>query len=333
MVKKIFISLFLFFSAVTAFAQDVTVKAFTDTTDYWVGDRIKYTIRVTSPKDVSILNVAFRDSISNLEVWGIDEPVVENTGQGKITSFGYTLSRFDSATITIPPIPVYYRTGKDGKTNKFPYMTPEQAANDPTIKTVFSNPVIFQIHLVTVNIQEDIKDIKEPVTIPMDWKVIVLLILIVLLLAGLGYYLYQRYRRKKEILPAKRIVILPPHVVALNALKQLEDKKLWQEGKVKEYHSEITGIIRKYFEERFHLPALELTTSEVMLHLRNIPDDAARKILNTTYNFLSNADLVKFAKYTPMNIINEEMMKQAYEIINVTSIPVQQETISGEKNV
>jgi hypothetical protein len=70
-----------------------------------------------------------------------------------------------------------------------------------------------------------------------------------------------------------------------------------------------------------------------MLHLRNLPDEAARKILNITYNFLSNADLVKFAKYTPMNIINEEMMKQAYEIIKITSTPIQQETTTGENNV
>ena len=41
-------------------------------------------------------------------------------------------------------------------------------------------------------------------------------------------------------------------------------------------------------------------------------------IMETTYNFLSNADLVKFAKFKPMASINEEMMKQAIEIVERT---------------
>jgi len=333
MVKKIFLCMVLLLSAVNIFAQEVTVKAFTDTSDYNVGDRIKYTVKVTSPKDVQILNVAFRDSIKNVEVWSIDEPVVENTDNGKTTTYNYVLSRFDSALVTIPAIPVYYRTGKDAEKYKMPYITAKQAAADPSIKTALSNPVSFMVHLVVVNVKEEIRDIKEPVTIPLDWKIIALFVLIGLIILGTAYYFYMRYRRKKNNIPAKRIIILPPNVIALNSLKELEDKKLWQDGKIKEYHTEITGIIRKYFEERFHLPAPELTTSEVMLYLRNIPDEAAPKILNTTYNFLSNADLVKFAKFTPMNIVNEEMMKQAYEIVTVTSTPVQPETNTGEKNV
>jgi hypothetical protein len=102
----------------------------------------------------------------------------------------------------------------------------------------------------------------------------------------------------------------------MTALNHLEEEQLWQKGKVKEYHSNITGIIRGYFEERFNLPALELTTSEQMQQLRNVK--AAEIILDETDKFLTNADLVKFAKFNPLPTVNDEMMKQAKNIVTKT---------------
>ncbi|MCW8996874.1 MAG: hypothetical protein OQK77_13755, partial [Psychromonas sp.] len=103
--------------------------------------------------------------------------------------------------------------------------------------------------------------------------------------------------------------------------------QLWQKGKVKEYHSNITGIIRGYFEERFNLPALELTTAEQMQQLRNV--SAAGNILETTNQFLNNADLVKFAKFNPLPSVNDEMMKQAKDIVTKT-IPKEPEKVLEE---
>ena len=61
---------------------------------------------------------------------------------------------------------------------------------------------------------------------------------------------------------------------------------------------------------------MELPTSEVIALLSR--KRKAKPSLNTTYDFLSNADLVKFARFTPLGSVNEEMMKQAYEIVNKT---------------
>ncbi|NLH61951.1 MAG: hypothetical protein GX452_11155, partial [Ignavibacteriales bacterium] len=76
------------------------------------------------------------------------------------------------------------------------------------------------------------------------------------------------------------------------------------------------------------LPALELTTSEVLDLMNKNPE--AKAITDVTADFLNNADMVKFAKYIPMDKINEEMMTQAKEIVNRT-IPAVEE--SGEQNV
>jgi hypothetical protein len=141
--------------------------------------------------------------------------------------------------------------------------------------------------------------------------------LIVLIAIEAAYYLFRRYKQRKAEQPViKKIIQIPSHVRALSALDKLESEQLWQKGKVKEYHSNITGIIRGYFEERFNLPALELTTSEQMQQLKTVP--SAENILSITNEFLNNADLVKFAKFIPLPSVNEEMMKQAKEIVNST---------------
>jgi hypothetical protein len=164
---------------------------------------------------------------------------------------------------------------------------------------------------------KEIKDVKDPIRIPPDWRIVALWVSGILLLLALFLFLYIRYMRKKKEAPVKRTIPkVPAFVVALNPLNELEKEKLWQNGYVKEYHSKITEIIRRYFEDRFNLPALELTTTESVNILKERYD--ARHILQVTDQFLQNADLVKFAKYIPLNSVNEEMMKQAYQIVEQT---------------
>ncbi|MFA4924278.1 MAG: hypothetical protein WC557_08820, partial [Ignavibacteriaceae bacterium] len=57
------------------------------------------------------------------------------------------------------------------------------------------------------------------------------------------------------------------------------------------------------------------------------------EIIPLTKDFLQNADMVKFAKFIPLNEINEAMIKQARQIVTVTIPAAKQEQKSGEQNV
>lgn len=297
MVRKIFVLLLITF--VSVFSQNIKVKSYTDTTDYNVGDYIKYTISIEHNKNTSVTKPVLKDTSLKLDIIRSDSPV-EKEDNGKIvTEFSYILSGYDSIETAIPSFPIRYKQVNEGE------------------KLIYTAPVNVRVHTLKVNTQEDIKDIKDPLTIPLDWKIILLWILIILLLAAVIYYLYNKYfRNRKTEAPAPKKIIIPADIEALSSLDNLEKKQLWQKGQVKEYHSEITEIIRLYFEKRFNLPALELTTSEVNTQLRL--KSGATKIIDLTNDFLSNADLVKFAKYQPDFNLNEEMMKQAKEIIERT---------------
>ena len=308
MVKR-FIYSFLFLVNTLIYGQGLRVKAATDTTEYKVGDAVNYTLTIEYDKKIGIIPPQIKDSLKGVEVLQILPPVTTEDKDKKTTVIKAVVSRYDSSVVTIPPIAIKYKL-----LNKPDEKLSDQ---DTTLKTLLSYPVTFSVRTVKVNTQAEIKDVKNPESIPLDWRWIALWILLALISVGGGWYLYQwNQKRKAGLANIPKKIILPPHVEALNALKDLENKQLWQKGMVKEYHSEITEIIRSYFEKRFSLPALELTTTEVNLQLSQRRE--AGKIIDITNEFLNNADLVKFAKFKPDNLVNAEMMKQAVEIVNRT---------------
>jgi len=292
-------------------AQSVSVLASVDSSDYLVGDYINYTLEIRAEKNIQITTPFIRDSLKAVEIIKEIPPLSMEENNIKSTTINYIISYYDSGSVTISPIAIRYKV---------------QGSNEE--KIVFSNPVTFSVHTLQVDQQAEIKDVKDPLTIPLDWKFILLISLIVIIILVAVYYLYRRYKKKKAEQPVKKKIIrIPAHVRALSALDNLENEKLWQKGMVKEYHSNITGIIRGYFEERFNLPALELTTSEQMQQLKRVR--TAENILSITNEFLNNADLVKFAKFIPLPSVNEAMMKQAKEIVNST-IPKDTELVEEE---
>lgn len=298
MVKKIFILLCVF--GVSAFSQNIKVKAFTDSTDYSVGDYIKYTVSVEHNKNIVVSKPVLKDSAFKLDIISAAAPAEKEENGKTITEFQYILSGYDSINTVIPPFPVRYKQG-----------------TDTSLAIIYTPPVDVRVHTLKVDVQKDIKDIKDPLTIPLDWRLIILWILIIAAVIYAAYYFWKKYfRNRKKVVPEPKKIVIPPDVEAFAALDNLEKQQLWQKGMVKEYHSEITEIIRLYFEKRFNLPALELTTSEVNIQLRM--KAGAADIIELTNDFLSNADLVKFAKYQPAFNVNEEMMRQAKEIVEST---------------
>jgi hypothetical protein len=307
---KYFILLLLL--SINLSAQSISAYASVDSSDYLVGDYITYSLEIRADKNIEITTPFIRDSLKKFEFIKELPSLINEEDNIKSTTYRYIISFYDSASVTISPIAVRYKIKGDDEE-----------------KVVLSNPVTITVHTVPVEQQSDIKDVKEPLTIPLDWKFILLIAGIVIIVLALAYYLYRRYKKKKAEQPIKKKIIrISAHVRALSALSNLENEKLWQKGLVKEYHSKITGIVRGYFEERFNLPALELTTSEQMQQLKKV--SSAESILSTTNEFLNNADLVKFAKFQPLPSVNETMMKQAKEIVTQT---ISNEQVQVEEEV
>jgi len=159
--------------------------------------------------------------------------------------------------------------------------------------------------------------IEEPVKLS-DYLIYFIIIGVVFVL-GLLYWWFTKYQEKKaqEIIAAPVPIIIPPaHKVAMSKLEDLRTQQLWQEGKVKEYQSELTYIVREYLENRYDILALESTTDEIInKFLKGLLDGDD---VNSLQRILQVADLVKFAKAKPDEDIHESFMNEAVRFVEKT---------------
>lgn len=187
--------------------------------------------------------------------------------------------------------------------------------------TVFleSTARLLQVKGVDVDIEQDIKDIKPLFRIPYSWRDFLPYVLALLILAALVYFVvnYLKKRKKTE----KQVELwdkpeVPAHIAALSRLEMLNRKELWQQGHIKQYYSELTMILRKYISKRFHIQAIEMSTTEIMNILpSSLTEDSAIALVR---DILLTADLVKFAKFRPEDQEHVRTMEDAMDFVKTT---------------
>ncbi|MBL4657120.1 MAG: hypothetical protein JKX73_03910, partial [Flavobacteriales bacterium] len=164
-----------------------------------------------------------------------------------------------------------------------------------------------------------IKDIKAPLGVPYTWDEFIphgIAAIVTILLALLGMYLYKKWKNRPVKVIVEKVIVRDPHLIALEDLAALEQKKLWQQESIKQYYTELTDIIRTYIENRFEIIAMEMTTDEIMESMNYVVvSPACREKL---HQLLMIADMVKFAKSKPIGSEHELCMANAYLFVNET---------------
>ena len=183
--------------------------------------------------------------------------------------------------------------------------------------------ILIKVQTVEITENAELKDIKEPIHEPIGWSDVWPFILAVLIII-LIIYLLKKYvfTEKEQVLKTKPIIIIPPDITALQELEKLENAKVWQEGSIKEYHTQLSEIIRRYCEEKFKFIALELTTNEILEELKGT---LKNEQINNLKSILQRADLAKFAKSKPINTENIESMMIAKDFVNSTKEEIKDE--------
>ncbi len=279
-------------------AQDIRARASVDSTNYLVGDWITVHVLLTHPPGATF-HPLLGDTLGGFSVIRKD-PFLDENGEavGSIV-----LAKYDSGAAEIPPMPFL-----------------ASVPGDTVVRTVQTNPLAVTIHTVSVDTSKAIKDVKPPLTIPFTLAEILLSVGLVIAAAVLAVFLYRYWKRRsgkergETYVPPPR----PAHVIAREQLGMLKEKKLWQHNHIKEYYSELTDIVRRYLENRYHVRALEQTTDEIMDAVRmfSLPSP----VYGELGSMLRTADLVKFAKFVPGVHDHEESMAQAYDIVDKTMI-------------
>lgn len=172
----------------------------------------------------------------------------------------------------------------------------------------------------------DLKDIIAPEFVLWDyiwWLGWVFLAVAVAFAGWFGYQFYLKHRKETPVVEVPEVK-LPAHVSALQALEALGEKKLWQEGKFKQFHTELTDILRRYIEDRYHVLAMESTTDEILEELLELTM-SQKSSYNNLKEVLQMADLVKFAKYEPLPDENQMVFMNSRLFVEQTKESVVEE--------
>ncbi|HNQ69480.1 MAG TPA: hypothetical protein PKN32_13965 [Bacteroidales bacterium] len=153
------------------------------------------------------------------------------------------------------------------------------------------------------------------------WWIILVAILIA---AGLIYFLMFYKKNKKPIFMRVKPK-LPAHVIALEKLEQIRKEKIWSQGKIKEFHVQITDVIREYIENRFNIYAVEMTTSEILQAINNYTNTKESEKLKLQ-QVLELADAVKFAKYRSLQNENDLSLSNSFEFVENTKEIIEEQS-------
>ena len=119
------------------------------------------------------------------------------------------------------------------------------------------------------------------------------------------------WRKRSGVKEAQETVRIFPHVKARESIQELEEGRLFERGYLKVFYFRFTEIMRRYLEELRGFPAVEFTTQEIALAMKDKKD---RELLQ----LLRQADLVKFADFRPTQARKEEDVKKALGYIKDT---------------
>ncbi|MBR4234229.1 MAG: hypothetical protein IKR96_06860 [Bacteroidales bacterium] len=137
---------------------------------------------------------------------------------------------------------------------------------------------------------------------------LVLLALLVLLIL----WLIRRYRRK--LLPP---VQEPAHIRALRKIDAYRDSAWWKPERQKGFYSGITDSLKEYIGDRYGFDAPEMTSGEVLHHLKT-RTDLDKDLRAGLGHLFEVADFVKFAKHTVDDAENASVVPFATNFVTAT---------------
>lgn len=275
-----FLIILLSFSCLQAVSVHTQIdKETTNLKNLRIGDRIFLTVDIEhETKDSVVLDNKFIQELSQTSefVTVSSQKQTRKTEKKFHTIFDIQTTFFETGEQTIPAMKFIIFTNKDSS-------------------AVYSDSIAVQIQstITSDSTAGKIRDIVGPLPVRLTvWDILFPVAILIFIVLVILFFIKKK--SGKSIIPTKKKKLIPAHVIALAKLDQLELDKLPQQGKIKEYFVRLSWICREYLENRYKLPVLESTSTEIkrLLKKNNV------KLQAKFYNFLIECDQVKYARFS-----------------------------------
>lgn len=288
-----------------------------------IGDYIQMQVSVNVPVGMQVTIPSVEDALVEgkmqytlkgltlLDFISQSEPSVKETAKYDITSFEVVVAGFDEGDFTFPALG-FGLVGEE-----------DTIWSDPiTVKIIYPELVSGDSTYVA-----DIKNIIPEETNITDYYIyfyIIIGLFLVAILIPVGILLMRRFKKKEE----EEEILQSPRQIAFAKLKALEASDLLANKEFKIWHTELSLIVKEYLNSVLNIPALESTTAELLVLLKTNQISAA--LHRNLKEVLETADLIKFAKASPLDEANTFAMQTAYKIIKSVGVRTEESLISQE---
>jgi len=263
----------------------VTLTLAVDRKEATIADRLTLTLEVAASEQFDFELPRFGDKLEQFGIldYHTTQPELLKDNRYRVTRT-YVLEPFLSGEYTIPPMKVAFWKKDEQEPEKHEVETDELTIN---VKSLLPDTVA----------DLDIHDAAGPVELPREpGKWLWALLLVVPAAASLPAWWLWRRRRNSAAAPGETRI--PAHELAFRELRKLVAEKLPEKGEIKLFYQRISGVLRRYIENRFGLHAPEQTTEEFLEDLRS-SEELNRRYRSLLEAFLEQCDLVKFADHRP----------------------------------
>lgn len=279
----------ILFTPITSFSQNLSIQGKLNRSEIKTGEQavIDLTIRTNNlPQTQFYLKEEAQKEAPYTVIALVPVDTVDISSRIKEISAKLVLTSFDSTLITIPPIVA---------------KTPTDSAETAPMGLKVIQPEVDSKH------PSNFKDIKAPWDVSLslkDWLILILSswIFWVIVAVLVGFYIAYRvfnYYQSKKSNPTPQIQVRELSLIEKTeaALLQLEQQQLIEQELFKEFYSELITIFKSYLNESYSWTTTEMTSNELMKQMSSAElSSSEHEMLRLV---LTEADLSKFAKYTP----------------------------------
>lgn len=275
------------FCVQSGFAQ--SIQTYIDKKDILIGEPISYHLQFTLPSADFKIDFNIPDSFQHFEI--MDKFKSDSTDKkgSYLVLQNIKLTSWDSGQWAIPSFPIKIRN----------------AATNQSY-TLNTDQVLINVGYAPADSTGELRDIKpvmEVFYIDRSWiyiaaGAVVLLILLILLYR----YFKKRPKKEKPLFDSK----LTAYEEAIQGLQSLRSTSLNDEPSIKNYHTSLSDIFKKYYSRKKRKNLLNKTTGDILLELKG--DGLDSNTMSTLAEALRASDAVKFAKYIPPAYESEQSL-------------------------